>query len=125
MNNSIDSRQNTLAYDSDAIRNDIAHKTTITDNHPTISVSENVEQNTDNQVTFEELKNTFEGLRDGSNLSHELQTLMSTIISSVVVETTLRPRMQNTSTDIQNIGGSDSIESSGSANNKGAVRRLQ
>ncbi|MDP0589337.1 MAG: hypothetical protein QS748_09170 [Candidatus Endonucleobacter bathymodioli] len=125
MSNNIDNRQGTLIYDSDAIRNDRVHKKTITDNQPTISISENVEQISNDQVAFDELKNTFEGLRDGSNLSHELQTLISTIVSSAVVETASRPLMQNTSTDIQNTGGSDAIESSGPANNKGAMRRLQ
>ena len=124
MSNNLENRQN-ISQNIDTVLNDIANKKTINDNQPTISASENVNQKMDQQITFDELKNTFEGLREGPNLNHELQALISTIISSAVAETIPQPPMQNTSTDGQRVGGASAVESSGPSNNQGAMRRLQ
>ena len=102
MSNNIDNNQNIPpyipTYNPDIIRDDRAYKKTASDNHPTISASEDILQKTDEQISFEDLKNTFEGLREGPNLNHELHALLSTIISSAVAETITKTPMQNTST---------------------------
>ncbi|MDD7804467.1 MAG: hypothetical protein PUP46_02630 [Endozoicomonas sp. (ex Botrylloides leachii)] len=124
MDNNINNIRN-IQQSTDTVLSEIKAKKTINDNKPSISVDENVNHTIDAHVLFEDIKNTYEGLREGPNLNHELHALVSTVISSSVVETLPRPSMQNTSIDTQKLGDSTSIESAGPANNRSAIRRLQ
>ena len=78
----------------------------------------------DNKISFDSLKSTFEGLKEGPNLNHELQMLISTIVSSMAAEAQHQQPLQNTSTDGRS-GGVEAVESAGPSNNQGAMRRLQ
>lgn len=109
----------------DTAREDAFYKKTVNDRQPTVSASENVHHTHDTQTSFDDLKNTLEGLREGSQLSTELQALVSTLIASIVTETLPKNPQQNTSTDKQGSGGVAAVESTGPANNKGAIRRMQ
>ena len=124
MSNNIEKIQN-IPQNIDTLLTDINTKKTVNDTKPAISVNENVKQTIEAQVSFEDLKNAYEGLREGPNLNHELHALVSTVISSSVAEILPQPPMQNTSMDGQKLGSSTSIESAGPANNRGAMRKLQ
>ena len=124
MSNNIENRPN-IVQNLERFRDDLKNKRTINDDKPTISVSENVKQTIDNNVSFDDLKITFEGLRDGPSFNQELHALISTIISSAVAESFPQPPLQNTSTDSRIEGGDSVVESSGPVNSQGAMRKLQ
>ncbi|WP_263078146.1 hypothetical protein [Endozoicomonas sp. Mp262] len=123
MSNNIEGHNHRPSYDTSTILDDLANRTS-KENLPTVSASENVDTQTETQITFNDLKNSFEGLREGPNLNHELQMLISTLISSIVAETQPQEAPQNTSTESRS-GGVDAVESTGPANNQGAMRKLQ
>ncbi len=109
----------------DTAREDTFYKKTANDRQSTVSASENVLHMLEVQTSFDDLKSTVEGLREGPHLNNELQALISTLVASVVTESLPKNPQQNTSTDKQGSGGVAAVESAGPANNKGAIRRMQ
>lgn len=86
---------------------------------PVLSTSDNVETETDQQVVYEALKNSFEGLRDGVELKKELQMLVSTLVSSQLVPVQ-PPESRQDAASQDNSGGVEGV-----SNSQAALRKMQ
>ena len=121
MNEGIDNNQN-KHRDFDTLHRDLKQQAA-TDANPLISASKNTEESLESSISFEELKSSYEGLKEGPHINNELQMLISTLISSMVTEGKPQQPLQNDSTDIRSeaVGA---VESAGPANSQAFSNRL-